>query len=457
MSGLMVVRADGGRWVVPSTRAIWVPAGMAHAVDCIAEVHMRSLYVEPDFAPQLPDEAFAVQVAPLLRELLLAASLIETAHVDDSRDGRVVRLLLDELHRMDALPLHLPSPTDPRLQRICQHIQKHPGDDATLQDWAQALQVDVKTIQRHFASELGMTFGQWRQQARLLAAMERLAVGDKVIDVALAMGYDSPSAFTSMFKRQLGQTPAAFFSMMLTVRGHMWIAHQTKFPCITVHQRIVQRENLSCHACLHRHTLDPATSGLLESDQLGNAQIVGVVLCREVRGKRRIAADTTPQYDPPNVGCVPADASLQALDHAITCIGPVRPGNCARIGLPPARFTLDAIGADFSHCSAHGFDGRYPALALFFVVVTITAGTRVELSGLLEPVLPLVTHLEREAQQHFVALAQRIDVGVRIDPFTPQSALRNLQFTLTVLDCLQQHRRRRQTRSPGVGPLRARS
>lgn len=211
MSGLMVVRADGGRWVVPSTRAIWVPAGMAHAVDCIAEVHMRSLYVEPDFAPQLPDEAFAVQVAPLLRELLLAASVIETAHVDDSRDGRVVRLLLDELHRMDVLPLHLPSPTDPRLQRICQHIQKHPGDDATLQDWAQALQVDVKTIQRHFASGLGMTFGQWRQQARLLAAMERLAVGDKVIDVALAMGYDSPSAFTSMFKRQLGQTPAAFF------------------------------------------------------------------------------------------------------------------------------------------------------------------------------------------------------------------------------------------------------
>ncbi|WP_329914573.1 helix-turn-helix transcriptional regulator [Stenotrophomonas sp. SMYL86] len=213
MSGLMVVRADGGRWVVPSTRAIWVPAGMAHAVDCIAEVHMRSLYVEPDFAPQLPDEAFAVQVAPLLRELLLAASLIESAHVDDSRDGRVVRLLLDELHRMDVLPLHLPSPTDPRLQRICQHIQKHPGDDATLQDWAQALQVDVKTIQRHFASELGMTFGQWRQQARLLAAMERLAVGEKVIDVALAMGYDSPSAFTSMFKRQLGQTPAAFFRL----------------------------------------------------------------------------------------------------------------------------------------------------------------------------------------------------------------------------------------------------
>lgn len=50
MSGLMVVRSEVGRWVVPSTRAIWMPAGMAHAVDCIAEVHMRSLYIEPSFA-----------------------------------------------------------------------------------------------------------------------------------------------------------------------------------------------------------------------------------------------------------------------------------------------------------------------------------------------------------------------------------------------------------------------
>ncbi|WMJ68839.1 helix-turn-helix transcriptional regulator [Stenotrophomonas sp. 24(2023)] len=211
MSGLMVVRSEVGRWVVPSTRAIWMPAGMAHAVDCIADVHMRSLYIDPGFAPALPAEPFAVGVSPLLRELLHAASLIDAPFEEHTRDGRVVRLLLDELHRMDVLPLHLPEPADPRLRRICQHLQRHPEDEATLPDWAQLLGVDVKTIQRRFAAELGMTFGQWRQQARLLEAMERLATGAKVIDVALATGYDSPSAFTSMFKRQLGQTPAAFF------------------------------------------------------------------------------------------------------------------------------------------------------------------------------------------------------------------------------------------------------
>ena len=77
--------------------------------------------------------------------------------------------------------------------------------------WARRLGVDVKTIQRLCARELGMTFGQWRQQARLLHALERLARGEKVLDVALALGYESPSAFATMFKRQFGETPSAYF------------------------------------------------------------------------------------------------------------------------------------------------------------------------------------------------------------------------------------------------------
>ena len=107
--------------------------------------------------------------------------------------------------------MHLPQPADARLRRICAHLSGRPGDVSTLADWASELQLDVKTIQRLFARETGMTFGQWRQQSRLLHALERLAVGQKVVDVALALGYDSPSAFAAMFKRQFGATPSAFF------------------------------------------------------------------------------------------------------------------------------------------------------------------------------------------------------------------------------------------------------
>jgi AraC-like DNA-binding protein len=209
--GVMVVAAQGGQWIVPTTRAIWMPAGVAHSVRCVGQVHMRSLYIQPEAAPHLPDRAHAVSVSALLRELIQAACEVGQTYSEDSRDGRLMRLLVDEMHALPVLPLHLPQPQDERLRRVCARLLEQPDDASTLGDWAAVLQVDAKTVQRLFARETGMTFGQWRQQARLLHGLERLALGDKVVDVALALGYDSPSAFATMFKRQFGETPSAFF------------------------------------------------------------------------------------------------------------------------------------------------------------------------------------------------------------------------------------------------------
>jgi AraC-like DNA-binding protein/quercetin dioxygenase-like cupin family protein len=212
VQGVMVVQAAAGRWVIPPTRGLWLPAGMEHAIRCIGEVHMRSLFVKPDAAPKLPEDCCAVGISPLLRELIRAAVDVQHPYAPNSRDGRLMRLMLDELRALPVLPLHLPLPTDPRIAVICSHLQQQHDDPSTLSDWAARLEVDVKTIQRLFAAGTGMTFGQWRQQARLLRALELLASGEKVIDVALALGYESPSAFATMFRRQFGQTPSQFFA-----------------------------------------------------------------------------------------------------------------------------------------------------------------------------------------------------------------------------------------------------
>jgi AraC-like DNA-binding protein len=123
-----------------------------------------------------------------------------------------LRLILDELRTLTVLPLHLPKPSERRLRKICEHLEKEPDDQTTLDVWAKRVEVAAKTIQRAFVRETGMTFGQWRQQLRLLRALELLATGEKVVDVALQLGYDSPSAFATMFKRQFGQTPSQFFA-----------------------------------------------------------------------------------------------------------------------------------------------------------------------------------------------------------------------------------------------------
>ncbi|MFG6487253.1 AraC family transcriptional regulator [Roseateles sp. BYS78W] len=210
--GVMVVQAGDGRWVVPPTRAIWVRAGTLHDTRCIGEVHMRSLLVAVDAAPNLLGETQAVGISPLLRELIRAAMDVAQPYAPGTRDGRLMRLILDELRALPVLPLHLQMPGDARLVQICTALQAQLDDASTMADWAARLGVDVKTIQRLFVKETGMTFGQWRQQARLLRALEMLATGEKVIDVALALGYDSPSAFATMFRKQFGQTPSQFFA-----------------------------------------------------------------------------------------------------------------------------------------------------------------------------------------------------------------------------------------------------
>jgi AraC-like DNA-binding protein/quercetin dioxygenase-like cupin family protein len=211
VQGVMVVATATGQWVVPPTRGLWMPAGVEHRIRMVGDVQVRTVYIRPDARPDLPMQCQVVGIPSLLRELILAAIEVTQPYVAGSRDGRLMELLLDEVTVLPSLPLRLPQPTDPDLLTICAALAATPDDASTLGEWAARLGVDPKTIQRRFARQTGMTFGQWRQQARLLAALEQLACDAKVVDVALNLGYNSPSAFATMFKRQFGLTPSAYF------------------------------------------------------------------------------------------------------------------------------------------------------------------------------------------------------------------------------------------------------
>lgn len=209
--GVMVVDTDYGQWVVPPTRGLWMPAGIDHTIRMVGEVKMRTAYINTIKVPKLPKQCVVLKISPLLRELIIAVIDVPIPYAPDSRAGRLARLLIDEIQQMGTLPLHLPMPSDKRLLEICNAISSTPDDNTTASEWARRLHVDPKTIQRLFLRETGMTFGQWRTQARLLLALERLAAGDKVLNVAIDLGYESPSAFATMFRKQFGVAPSRFY------------------------------------------------------------------------------------------------------------------------------------------------------------------------------------------------------------------------------------------------------
>lgn len=217
----MTVTTERGMWVVPPQRAVWVPALVTHQIRATGRLSMRSLYIQPDTAAELPAECCVVAVPPLLRELILYAVTRPRLYEPGSPDERIMAVILDRIRSLPVAPLHLPMPSDQRLRVIAAAMTANPEDARTLADWARTVGASGRTLARLFLAETGMSFRHWRQQVRLLEALRRLAGREPVTTVALDLGYDSPSAFIAMFKRALGTTPGQYFAPLSTTPGEL--------------------------------------------------------------------------------------------------------------------------------------------------------------------------------------------------------------------------------------------
>ena len=124
---------------------------------------------------------------------------------------RLIAVLRDEIRKPDQQPLRLPIPRDVRLAKVAHALLDDVADERTLDEWGHYAGMARRTLMRAFSAEVGMPFGRWRQQARLFAAMEMLAEGKSVTETAVAVGYNSVSAFIEMFRTMLGSTPQTYF------------------------------------------------------------------------------------------------------------------------------------------------------------------------------------------------------------------------------------------------------
>ena len=210
-AGVMTITTPDGIWVTPPHLALWVPSMTPHHVRVSGRVSLKTLYILPQAAPGMPGSCRVVPVSPLLRELVILACSFPPDYDPDGPEGRIMAVILDQMRVVPAAPLYLPMPRDPRLAGVCRRILDDPGDRRTLPELAALAGAVDRTLLRLFLKETGLTFRHWRRQARLLAALRKLAAGEPVTAVALDMGYESQSAFIAMFRRALGVTPGRYF------------------------------------------------------------------------------------------------------------------------------------------------------------------------------------------------------------------------------------------------------
>jgi AraC-like DNA-binding protein/mannose-6-phosphate isomerase-like protein (cupin superfamily) len=208
-TGVMQVSTDDGNWVVPPQRAVWIPAGVPHEVLMLG-VSTRSLYIEPAAMNALGSNCQVIGVSALLRQLLMEAVELPLEYAETGRDGVLISLLLHELARSAHLPLHIPLPADNRLLALCQSFLQQPDVHQSPQHWADQLHISLRTFNRLFRQQTALSFSQWRQRACVVLALARLAADEPVTRIAVDFGYESPAAFSTMFRRVLGQAPTAY-------------------------------------------------------------------------------------------------------------------------------------------------------------------------------------------------------------------------------------------------------
>jgi AraC-like DNA-binding protein len=119
-------------------------------------------------------------------------------------------LLIDEIAALSFEPLHLPRAKDERIARMGSALLEDPADSTTLRGWADRLGLSPRTLIRRIKDDTGMSLREFRRQARVLAALERLPLGESVTNVAMDVGFDSPSAFIQAFRSVTGKTPGRY-------------------------------------------------------------------------------------------------------------------------------------------------------------------------------------------------------------------------------------------------------
>ena len=210
-SGAMTLATDRSSWMIPTARAVFIPARTSHAIRMWGTVRMRTLYLSTALTSFETPECRVIEVAPLLRELTLRA--VDRMGLDSRvpHDAHLIGLLEDEVNAAMAAaagsPLVLPLPRDERALALAHSVLGQPLRSENVDELAKQHGVARRTLERRFSDETGMSFGVWRQKARLLDSIRLLAEGMSVTDTALDCGYASVSAFIAAFKGTFGCTP----------------------------------------------------------------------------------------------------------------------------------------------------------------------------------------------------------------------------------------------------------
>lgn len=214
ISGVMEVLSGPSVWLIPPHFALWIPARIRHRIRMPGAVSMRTLYLRTGLGARPEQHCAVLHVTPLLRELIVETVRVSQLRARNRYECALRDLLIAHIQTASPIPTFVTLPREARALAVAQAILRNPAESKTMAALCVDAGVSVRTIERVFRDEIGISFESWRSQVRLTKAVELLVAGHSIKEVAHKVGYCQSSAFVEMFRRAFGTTPKVWISAL---------------------------------------------------------------------------------------------------------------------------------------------------------------------------------------------------------------------------------------------------
>ncbi|WP_034947577.1 helix-turn-helix transcriptional regulator [Erwinia oleae] len=210
--GIIIIETALAQWAVTPGSVGWFPAGLRHRAWVPTHVSGKSLYLNPLSRIPFPSQpaiygmdAFFLAVLERLFTNAPAPSTVEYQNT-------LLTVLRHETEHLAELPLQLILPVDRRARSVANTLMKNPDCMLDQAQLAQQAGLSVRSLSRLFRQQTGLSFSQWRQQAKVVVSLQWLYAGIPVGEVASLSGYSNVSAYIEVFRQRFGKTPGQFMN-----------------------------------------------------------------------------------------------------------------------------------------------------------------------------------------------------------------------------------------------------
>ncbi|HGK7508259.1 helix-turn-helix transcriptional regulator [Kluyvera cryocrescens] len=208
--GLIVIETELSQWAVTPGSVGWFPANLYHRAKSMGTVKGKCLYLAPAFGGDPSSRSGIYRADTFVFELLgRICHSANTSFSDDYKDA-LLHVLAYEMAQMTELPLQLTLPEDRRARNVANELLNNPGCMLNQAQLAHKWGMSVRNLSRLFNQETGLSFSQWRQQAKILSSLQWVLAGLPVAEIAALSGYSNVSAYIEIFRQRFGKTPGQF-------------------------------------------------------------------------------------------------------------------------------------------------------------------------------------------------------------------------------------------------------